>query len=255
MRKIASRVWLIALGYGGFVVWEGISSLLGMIVLMGVLLRGGRWLMHWNAVEEERRCPALSVRPQDVPQLAREAFGFICRCASGPDGPVDMSRYFEVRGWNEQDIRSIFESLCPVLVKRHSLFSRWYMPTERGLNVYGSSVMSEPSEQVNIWASGGGVVGGINIKSGGATAQVGSLNAASSQFATHQRVVEALRADAEGAEGLEADVAVAFADDLAEAVNAQDAGRVDQVLDRVRGLISTASSAFSLTREITGLLD
>ncbi|MEU8463716.1 hypothetical protein [Streptomyces sp. NPDC029003] len=106
----------------------------------------------------------------------------------------------------------------------------------------------------HIWASEGSFVGGINIKSSGATAQAGSLNSASTHVSVYKRVAESLRADAENANRLEADVARNYADDLTGAIGAQDQSRIDQVIGRIRGLISTATSAFSLTREITNLL-
>lgn len=234
--------------------WEIIWALLKAVALVVALVAVSRWLQRWNATQEDRRLPELSVPPEQIPMLAREAFEVICRHASGPDHPVNMSRYFKARGWNERDIRCIFEPISPVLVKQHSFFTRSYMPTERGLDVYGRMVMSEPAEQINVWASGGGFVGGINIKSGGATAQVGNMNSASAQLSAYQRVVESLRADAENADGLEADLARDYADDLADAVGTQDQSRIDQVIERINRLISSAGSAFSLTREITGLL-
>ncbi|WUX99189.1 hypothetical protein OG428_22975 [Streptomyces sp. NBC_01422] len=234
--------------------WEGVASLLATIGLMALLVIGSQWLQRWNAADEDRRLPALSVPQQDIPKLAREAFEVICRSSSGPNQPVNMSQYFKAQRWNERDIRCIFDPISPVLVKQHGLFTRTYMPTERGLDVYGRIVMSESAERVNIWASEGSFVGGINIKSSGATAQAGSLNSAFTQVSIYQRVAESLRADAENANTLEADVACNYADDLTEAIGAQDQSRIDQVLGRINGLITTATSAFSLTREVTNLL-
>ncbi|WP_223778181.1 hypothetical protein [Streptomyces sp. 135] len=66
----------------------------------------------------------------------------------------------------------------------------------------------------------------------------------------HQRLTEALRTDAESATPDEAVRAREYADDLAAAVDSQDADRTARVLGRINTLLSTATAAFTLTREL-----
>ncbi|MEU9194889.1 hypothetical protein [Streptomyces hundungensis] len=114
--------------------------------------------------------------------------------------------------------------------------------------------MNKRVENISIRADRGSIVGGINIKSNGAAAQTGHSNEANLRYVAYQRVVEALRTDALATEGLEAAAAQNNADDLEEAAAAQDRPRIDRVLGRINSLLSTASSAFALTREATNLL-
>ncbi|MFI0982603.1 hypothetical protein ACH4SP_37040 [Streptomyces sp. NPDC021093] len=185
--------------------------------------------------------------------LTREVFTVICSLAD-PKTPVAMGRYFKDQGWNERDVREILRPINPSLITRQTPFFHVYMPTERGLNIYGGLIMSDPAEHVNIWAGRGSFVGGINIGSSGATAQAGHSNTAATRYATYQRIAEALRGDAEAAEGLEATSALDNADDLEEAIASQDQPRIDRILGRINSLLSGASSAFALTREATNLL-
>ncbi|MFD3512477.1 hypothetical protein [Streptomyces sp. NPDC058657] len=185
--------------------------------------------------------------------LTREVFEVICSVGD-PKTPVAMGRYFKDRGWNNRDIRDVLRPISPSLITRQSPYFHVYMPTERGLNVYGGLIMSTPAEQFNIWADQGSFVGGINIKSNGSTAQAGHSNTSHTRHASYQRIVEALRADAPTAAGLEATSAEDNADDLEEAIAAQDQPRIDRILGRINSLLSGASSAFALTREATNML-
>lgn len=63
-------------------------------------------------------------------------------------------------------------------------------------------------------------------------------------------MIDALRADADTATSDEAVRAREYADDLASAVEAQDADRTARILGRINTLLSTATAAFTLTREL-----
>ncbi|MET8542629.1 hypothetical protein ABZW03_18530 [Kitasatospora sp. NPDC004799] len=110
--------------------------------------------------------------------------------------------------------------------------------------------MRKPPNQFNISASHGGFVGGFNIDSSGATAQVGGSNTTGAQNAEYHRIAEALRSDSESSIGAESHIARSYAEDLIEAADSRDQVRVDRLLTRIRELISSASSAFTLTRGI-----
>ncbi|MFJ1937952.1 hypothetical protein ACIOGZ_35505 [Kitasatospora sp. NPDC088160] len=115
--------------------------------------------------------------------------------------------------------------------------------------------MREPSRQFNISASHGGFVGGFNIDSSGATAQAGGSNTADAQHAEYRRIADALRSDSESSTGAESHVARSYAEDLVEAAGSHDQARVDRLLMRIRELLSSASSAFTLTRGIMDWLE
>ncbi|MGW3660059.1 hypothetical protein ACWD6R_32435, partial [Streptomyces sp. NPDC005151] len=66
----------------------------------------------------------------------------------------------------------------------------------------------------------------------------------------HQRLIDALRTGAGTAMPDEAVRAREYADDLASAVDTQDADRTTRILGRINALLSTASAAFTLTREL-----
>ncbi|MDT0342852.1 hypothetical protein [Streptomyces litchfieldiae] len=68
------------------------------------------------------------------------------------------------------------------------------------------------------------------------------------QAAFHAMLLTALRTDAETAQGAEAHAARAHAEDLEEAIAAEDPTRADRIIGRVNALLAAATSAFAMTR-------
>jgi hypothetical protein len=73
--------------------------------------------------------------------------------------------------------------------------------------------------------------------------------------AAYREVVAALRADARSAQGVDGQAARDYADDLEEALDAEDPPRVDRVLGRIKSLLDVATSAFALSRGLPPLGD
>ncbi|GGO46393.1 hypothetical protein GCM10012287_16590 [Streptomyces daqingensis] len=67
---------------------------------------------------------------------------------------------------------------------------------------------------------------------------------------SQQKLVEALKEDARSAEPEEAVRAREYAEDLEEAVRTESPARADRILGRINTLLSSATSAFSLTRDL-----
>lgn len=82
-----------------------------------------------------------------------------------------------------------------------------------------------------------------------AIAQGGDSNSAGMRV-SQQKLVEALKEDARSAEPEEAVRAREYAEDLEEAVRTESPARAGRILARINILLSSVSSAFSLTRDL-----
>ncbi|TDC72846.1 hypothetical protein [Streptomyces hainanensis] len=227
---------------------------LAWFVVGGFLGLGNVFRRAWHAYRAwaHRRylagLPPPTVAPGDVRARAREVFSAICD-AAGPQGYAVMEGYFTARRWNESDVRIILrELLNRGLVTAHPRSRHLYAPTARGADVYGRGLMDEAKGQVSINATHGGSIVGVNVHSDGATAQVGTANQATPQVPAYREIVTALRADATTARDVEAHAARNHADDLEEALAADDPPRVDRVIGRINALLAAATSAFAITR-------
>jgi hypothetical protein len=78
---------------------------------------------------------------------------------------------------------------------------------------------------------------------------------AAPQVAAYREIVDALRADATTAQGVDGHAARSYADDLEEALSADDPSRVDRVIGRIKGLLDVATSAFAMSRGLPPLND
>ncbi|MFI5774734.1 hypothetical protein ACIA74_41030 [Streptomyces sp. NPDC051658] len=103
---------------------------------------------------------------------------------------------------------------------------------------------------MHITASAGGFAA-VNVNSPhGVTQNSGRDSSADLSGISYHRLATALRADSESAQPEEAVRAREYAEDLTDAAGAQDTDRGNRVLGRVNALLTTASSAFILTRNL-----
>ncbi|MFJ2899154.1 hypothetical protein ACIO87_30295 [Streptomyces sp. NPDC087218] len=91
----------------------------------------------------------------------------------------------------------------------------------------------------------------VNVNSSDGVAQnSGRDSRADLSSISYHELATALRADSEGARPEEAVRAREYAEGLTGAADAQDTDRANRVLGRVNALLSSASSAFTLTRNL-----
>ncbi|MFF2748392.1 hypothetical protein ACFVVA_23005 [Kitasatospora sp. NPDC058048] len=224
--------------------WLCLGGLRGLRRLLG---RPWRAYRSWNHRRYLAGLPAPSVVPEHVPARARELLSVIC-ARTGPQRHVSLGDYFAARGWNEADVRLVTrELLNRGLVIGHPSSRQYYAPTPLGADLYGRDLMSDP-QGININATHGSTVFGVNVHSEGATVQVGAGNHAAPRPFDFPTLVAALREDAATAQEIEALAARGHADDLEEAVATNDPARIDRVIGRVNALLVAATSAFAMTR-------
>ncbi|MFD3944491.1 hypothetical protein [Streptomyces sp. NPDC058579] len=222
------------------------------IVLVGLIC----WLTYraflWTRGYVHRwRMPQPSLAQGQLEMCQGQAFREICRRAQHPGGHVAMADYFAEREWNRADaLRILAEPLKHKLIKVKGLRFGGYGVTRKGWSEYESKFIWTGGDGVNISAQNGILV--ANVNSPHATAHGGHGNRAGALEIPHQRLIDALRADADAdtATPDEAVRAREYADDLASAVDAQDADRTTRVLGRINTLLASASAAFTLTREL-----
>ncbi|MEV5887092.1 hypothetical protein AB0L74_31245 [Streptomyces sp. NPDC052020] len=161
-----------------------------------------------------------------------------------------MTDYFAQRGWNRADAMLI---LAEPLKHKMIRISGWrfgeYSVTRKGWSEYERRFIWMGGEGVHISSASGGFVV-ANVHSPQAVAHGGHGNRANASDIPHQRLIDALRADAATATSDEAVRAREYADDLASAVDAQDADGAGRILGRINALLSTATAAFTLTRSL-----
>jgi len=161
-----------------------------------------------------------------------------------------MSGYFVRQGWNRADAMLVMAELVKHrLVRVEGWSFGKYAVTKRGWDKYGEIFLAGSSQDVHISARDGGfVVANVHSPYGGAHGGTG--NQAGRSDISHRELIHALRTDAEGATPDESVRAREYADDLSEAVQADNPDRTDRVLSRINQLLAGASSAFSLTRTL-----
>ncbi|MGP3683451.1 hypothetical protein ACTVZO_01855 [Streptomyces sp. IBSNAI002] len=214
------------------------------------------WVVHSLYVSvrtkvHRRKLPAPSLAPGQVEMCQGQAFREICRRAAGPGPHVVMTDYFSERGWNRADVIGILaEPLKHKLIKVSGWQFGGYSVTRKGWAEYESKFIWTGGDGVHISSASGGFVV-ANVNSPRAVAHGGFGNQTNAGGIPHQRLIEALRADADTATSSDEAVrAREYADDLASAVDAQDPDRTARVLGRINALLSSATAAFALTREL-----
>ncbi|UFQ19416.1 MULTISPECIES: hypothetical protein [Streptomyces] len=224
---------------------------LAHVVLIALLC----WLVHalfvWTRDAAHRRgLPPPSLAPAQLEACQGQAFREICRRAANPGIRVEMTDYFTAQGWNRADVmRILAEPLKHKLIRVKGLRFGGYCVTRKGWADYESKFIWTGGEGVHISSTSGGFVV-ANVNSPHAMAHGGYGNRPDAADIPHQRLTAALRADADSARPEEAVRAREYADDLASAVDAQDADRTARVLGRINTLLATATAAFTLTREL-----
>lgn len=227
------------------------EPVLAPVVLIALLCWSVYALFVWiRDVAHRRHLPAPSLVPGQLEAFQGQAFREICRRAANPGVHVGMTDYFAERGWNRADVlRILAEPLKHKLIKVKGWRFGGYCVTRKGWADYESKFIWTGGEGVHISSSSGGFVV-ANVNSPHALAHGGYGNRTNAPDIPHQRLTEALRTDAESATPDEAVRAREYADDLAAAVDSQDADRTARVLGRINTLLSTATAAFTLTREL-----
>ncbi|MFF0472614.1 hypothetical protein [Streptomyces sp. NPDC004284] len=224
---------------------------LGTVVVIGLLCWAVRGLFVWlRGVAHRFRLPRPSLAPGRLEMCQGQAFREVCRRARNPGTRVVMTSYFAEQGWNRADAMLILaEPLKHGLLKVSGWRFGRYGVTRKGWTEYETKFIWTGGEGVNISAASGGFLV-ANVNSPQAVAHGGHGNRANAPDVPHQRLIDALRTDAAAAPSDEAVRAREYADDLDSAVEAQDADRTARVLGRINALLTTATAAFTLTREL-----
>ncbi|MBY8877347.1 hypothetical protein [Actinacidiphila acidipaludis] len=199
-------------------------------------------------VVHRRRLPELSVTAEQLEMFQGQAFREICRRSAVQGTRVVMTEYFAQQGWNRADVMHIMrEPLKHELIKVRGWRFGSYSVTPRGWDEYRSRfIWMKGDGAVRISADRGGfVVAVVNSDHGSAHGGYGNRADVS-----HQRLIDALRTDAATATPHEAARAQDYADDLSSAVEEQNADRTSRILGRINALLSTATTAFTLTRQL-----
>jgi hypothetical protein len=215
------------------------------VVLHQLFLRIRSWHHRW-------RLPFPSLTAVQAAAFQNQVFREICRRSKGPHWQaVRMADYFTDQGWNRADAMLILaEPLKHGLIKTHGWQFGIYGPTRTGWLEYRKNFMwAGGSEAVHISSSSGGFIV-ANVNSPHAVAQGGHGNSADVRDVSHRQLIDALREDARSAHPDESVRAQEYADDLAEAVQTESPARADRILGRINTLLASASSAFTLTKDL-----
>ncbi|MFB7597376.1 hypothetical protein [Streptomyces sp. NPDC056160] len=197
-----------------------------------------------------RGLPQPSLAPGQLEACQGQAFREICRRAANPGPRVVMTDYFTERGWNRADVLNILaEPIKHKLIKVKGWRFGGYGVTRKGWTEYETKFIWAGGEGVHISSASGGFLV-ANVNSPQAVAHGGYGNRAQGPDISHQQLIDALRTDADTATPNEAVRAREYADDLASAVDAQDTDRTTRILGRINALLSTATAAFALTRDL-----
>ncbi|MEV7277970.1 hypothetical protein [Streptomyces sp. NPDC093111] len=221
------------------------------VVLIGLVCWGLRALFVWGRrTAHHWRLPEPSLAPGQLEMCQGQAFRAICRKATNPGPRVTMRPYFIEQGWNRADaLRILEEPLKHKLIKVRGWRFGAYCVTRKGWAEYQSKFIWTGGGGVNISSGTGGfIVANVNSHQSVAHGGYGNQTNTGAQI-SHQQLIHALRADADTATPDEAVRAREYADDLASAVEGQDADRTARVLGRINTLLSTATAAFALTRQ------
>ncbi|MEU8761967.1 hypothetical protein [Streptomyces sp. NPDC048659] len=221
------------------------------VVLIVLAVWALRALFVWTRGRVHRwRLPEPSLAPGRLEMSQGLAFRAVCRLARNPGPPVNMRYYFIEQDWNRADAMLVLsEALKHDLIRVRGWRFGSYSVTRKGWAEYQSKFIWTGGEGVNISSSSGGFVV-ANVGGHGSVVHGGYGNQTNvGAQVSHQQLIEALRADAETATPDEAVRAREYADDLASAVEGQDQDRTARVLGRINTLLTTASAAFTLTRQ------
>ncbi|MGP3927259.1 hypothetical protein [Streptomyces sp. 8N616] len=227
----------------------GVGTLIAIIVLC-MVLHG--LFVGIRSKHHRRRLPHPSITPAQAAACQNQVFREICRRSKGPGWrAVRMADYFTDQGWNRADAMLILaEPLKHGLIKTYGWRFGMYGPTRTGWDEYRKNFMwAGGSEAVHISARSGGFIV-ANVNSPHAVAQGGHGNSADVRNVSHRQLIDALREDARSANPDEAVRAQEYADDLAEAVQTENPARADRILGRINALLTSANSAFALTRDL-----
>ncbi|MFI8848936.1 hypothetical protein [Streptomyces sp. 891-h] len=225
-------------------------TLLIVVAILGIVLH--ELFVVIRDKRHVRRLPPPSITLTQAAAYQNQVFQEICRRSTGPNWRgVRMADYFTDHGWNRADAMLILaEPLKHRMIKACGWKFGTYGPTRTGWDEYRKNFMwSGGSEAVHISASSGGFIV-ANVSSPHAVAQGGHDNTADVHDISHRQLIDALRQDARSADSDEAVRAQEYADDLTEAVQTEDPHRTDQILTRINALLTSARSAFALTRDL-----
>lgn len=228
------------------------ESTLSLIIAICLVLVLHQLFLGVRSRYHRRRLPPPSLTPGQAAALQNQVFREICRRSKGPGRrAVRMASYFTDQGWNRADALLILaEPLKHGLIKAYGWRFGIYGPTRTGWDEYRKNFMwAGGSEAVHISASSGGFIV-ANVNSPHAVAQGGHGNSAEARDVSHRQLIDALREDARSANPSEAARAQEYADDLTEAVQTESPARADRILGRINALLASASSAFTLTRDL-----
>ncbi|MER5969477.1 hypothetical protein ABT112_07025 [Streptomyces sp. NPDC002055] len=199
------------------------------------------------------RLPALSISMDRLDVYQKQAFQEICRRSPSLGTRVRLAPYFDERHWNRADALLVLaEPVKHKLVRIEGWKFGSYALTRKGWREYRKHFMwtGISDESMHITASAGGFAA-VNVNSPHGVAQSsGRDSSADLSGISYHQLATALTADSEGAQPEEAVRAREYAEDLTDAAGAQDTDRANRVLSRVNALLATASSAFTLTRNL-----
>ncbi|MGP3974345.1 hypothetical protein ACTWQF_10030 [Streptomyces sp. 8N114] len=238
---------------GGF--WgrrEGVLVLLTLILVAILCIVLRELFVVVRNKRHIRRLPPPSITLAQAAAYQNQVFQEICRRSTGPSWRgVCMADYFMDHGWNRAGTMLILaEPLKHRLIKTCGWKFGIYGPTRTGWDEYRKNFMwAGGSEAVHISASSGGFIV-ANVSSPHAVAQAGHGNTADVHAVSHRQLFDALREDARSADPDEAVRAQEYADDLTEAVQTENPHRTDRILARINALLTSARSAFALTRDL-----
>lgn len=215
-------------------------------VAYGLFLKARTVLHSW-------RLPPLSIGTDRLDVYQKQAFQEICRRSPSLGTRVRLAPYFDERHWNRADALLVLaEPVKHGLVRVEGWKFGSYALTRKGWREYRKHFMwtGIRDESMHITASEGGFAA-VNVNSPHGVAQSsGRDSSATLSDISYHQLAAALRADSEAAQPEEAVRAREYAEDLTDATGAQDTDRATRVLGRVNALLNTASSAFTLTRNL-----
>lgn len=215
-------------------------------VAYGLFLKARTVLHSW-------RLPPLSIGTDRLDVYQKQAFQEICRRSPSLGTRVRLAPYFDERHWNRADALLVLaEPVKHGLVRVEGWKFGSYALTRKGWREYRKHFMwtGIRDESMHITASEGGFAA-VNVNSPHGVAQSsGRDSSATLSDISYHQLAAALRADSEAAQPEEAVRAREYAEDLTDAAGAQDTDRATRVLGRVNALLNTASSAFTLTRNL-----
>ncbi|WP_331748824.1 MULTISPECIES: hypothetical protein [unclassified Streptomyces] len=224
-----------------------------IVVLTLYILAAYGLFLKTRTVLHAWRLPDPSINMDRLDVYQKQAFQEICRRSPSLGTRVRLAPYFDERQWNRADALVVLaEPVKHKLVRIEGWKFGSYALTRKGWREYRKHFMwtGISDESMHITASDGGLAS-VNVNSPHGVAQSsGRDSSANLSSISYHQLATALRADSESALPEEAVRAREYAEDLTDAAGAQDTDRANRVLGRINALLTTASSAFNLTRDL-----